>query len=123
MGAPKNQIGIGSRFGDRDELCHGPQRRIQAIELIGLAAGAGSQSAEAVVGTINPAVVCEVEECGTVCGEKVQRIRYANNETNYCPICQTGGRLLADRSLSLLLKKDWPKTPEELEELRERRAV
>jgi len=58
-----------------------------------------------------------------VCGEKVQRIRYADNETNYCPKCQTGGRLLADRSLSLLLKKDWPKTPEELEELRERKAV
>jgi formamidopyrimidine-DNA glycosylase len=56
----------------------------------------------------------------TVCGEKVQRIRYADNETNYCPKCQTGGRLLADRSLSLLLKKDWPKTPEELEELREK---
>ncbi len=53
-----------------------------------------------------------------VCGAKVQRIRYADNETNYCPACQTGGRLLADRSLSLLLKKDWPKTPEELEELR-----
>ena len=53
-----------------------------------------------------------------VCGAKVQRIRYADNETNYCPTCQTGGRLLADRSLSLLLKKDWPKTPEELEELR-----
>jgi formamidopyrimidine-DNA glycosylase len=56
-----------------------------------------------------------------VCGENVQRIRYADNETNYCPKCQTGGRLLADRSLSLLLKKDWPKTPEELEELREKR--
>jgi formamidopyrimidine-DNA glycosylase len=56
-----------------------------------------------------------------VCGEKVQRIRYADNETNYCPKCQTGGRLLADRSLSLLLKKDWPKTPEELEELKEKR--
>jgi len=53
-----------------------------------------------------------------ICGEKVQRIRYADNETNYCPTCQTGGRLLADRSLSLLLKKDWPRTPEELEELR-----
>jgi formamidopyrimidine-DNA glycosylase len=58
-----------------------------------------------------------------VCGEKVQRIRYADNETNYCPKCQTGGRLLADRSLSLLLKKDWPKTREELEELRERRTL
>lgn len=53
-----------------------------------------------------------------VCGATVQRIRYADNETNYCPTCQTGGKLLADRGLSLLLKKDWPKTPEELEELR-----
>ena len=55
-----------------------------------------------------------------VCGAKIQRIRYAENETNYCPHCQTGGKLLADRSLSLLLKKDWPKTPEELEEMRHR---
>jgi formamidopyrimidine-DNA glycosylase len=53
-----------------------------------------------------------------VCGMKVQRIRYADNETNYCPGCQTGGKLLADRSLSALLKKDWPRTPEELEEMR-----
>jgi formamidopyrimidine-DNA glycosylase len=53
-----------------------------------------------------------------VCGAKVQRIRYADNETNYCPGCQTGGKLLADRSLSKLLHKDWPDTPEELEELR-----
>jgi len=52
-----------------------------------------------------------------VCQTKVQRIRYAENETNYCPTCQTGGKLLADRSLSRLLKKDWPKTVEELEEL------
>ena len=50
-----------------------------------------------------------------VCGTTVQRIRYATNETNYCPNCQTGGRLLADRALSRLLKKDWPKTVEELE--------
>jgi formamidopyrimidine-DNA glycosylase len=50
------------------------------------------------------------------CGGKVQRIRYAANETNYCPQCQTGGRLLADRSLSRLLREDWPKTQEELEE-------
>jgi formamidopyrimidine-DNA glycosylase len=55
-----------------------------------------------------------------ICGAKVQRIRYAETETNYCPVCQTGGKLLADRSLSLLLKKDWPKTPEELEELKKR---
>jgi len=50
-----------------------------------------------------------------VCGNKVQRIRHASNETNYCPGCQTGGRLLADRALSRLLKQDWPRTPEELE--------
>lgn len=50
-----------------------------------------------------------------VCGTKVQRIRYASNETNYCPRCQTGGKLLADRSLSRLLKKDWPRTIDELE--------
>jgi formamidopyrimidine-DNA glycosylase len=52
------------------------------------------------------------------CGAKVQRIRYAANETNYCPHCQTGGKLLADRSLSRLLRQDWPRTPEELEERR-----
>lgn len=52
------------------------------------------------------------------CGEKVQRIRYADNETNYCANCQTGGRLLADRSLSRLLGADWPKTLEELEAMK-----
>jgi formamidopyrimidine-DNA glycosylase len=52
------------------------------------------------------------------CGTKIQRIRYAANETNYCPTCQTGGKLLADRSLSRLLKSDWPKTLEELENLK-----
>ena len=51
-----------------------------------------------------------------VCGSPVQRIVYASNETNYCATCQTGGKLLADRSLSRLLKDDWPKTVEELEE-------
>ena len=50
------------------------------------------------------------------CGAKVQRIRYADNETNYCAVCQTGGRLLADRALSRLLREDWPKTAEEWEE-------
>ncbi len=49
------------------------------------------------------------------CGSKVQRIVYADNETNYCATCQTGGKLLADRSLSRLLKDDWPRTIEELE--------
>lgn len=50
-----------------------------------------------------------------VCGTEVQRIRYADNETNYCPRCQTRGRLLADRSLSRLLKDDWPRTIDQLE--------
>jgi formamidopyrimidine-DNA glycosylase len=51
------------------------------------------------------------------CGAKVQRIRYASNETNYCAVCQTGGRLLADRALSRLLREDWPRTLEEREAL------
>jgi formamidopyrimidine-DNA glycosylase len=50
-----------------------------------------------------------------VCGTAIQRIRYASNEANYCPTCQTGGRLLADRGLSRLLRGDWPRTLEELE--------
>jgi formamidopyrimidine-DNA glycosylase len=54
------------------------------------------------------------------CGAPVQRIRYADNETNYCPACQTGGKLLADRSLSRLLGKDWPKTLDELETLKKK---
>jgi formamidopyrimidine-DNA glycosylase len=51
-----------------------------------------------------------------VCGTPVQRIRYADNETNYCPTCQTGGRLLADRGLSRLLREDWPRSLDEMEE-------
>jgi formamidopyrimidine-DNA glycosylase len=54
------------------------------------------------------------------CGEKIQRIRYADNETNYCARCQTGGKVLADRSLSRLLREDWPRTLEELEALKRR---
>ena len=54
------------------------------------------------------------------CGEKIQRIRYADNETNYCPHCQTGGKLLADRALSRLLREDWPRTLEELEAIKRR---
>ena len=58
-----------------------------------------------------------------VCGDPVQRIAYADNETNYCATCQNGGVLLADRGLSRLLKGDWPKTLDQLEELkRERRG-
>jgi formamidopyrimidine-DNA glycosylase len=54
------------------------------------------------------------------CGEPIQRIRYADNETDYCALCQTGGKLLADRGLSRLLKQDWPKTLDELEALKRR---
>lgn len=53
-----------------------------------------------------------------VCGSPIQRIRYADRETNYCAVCQTGGKVLADRGLSRLLGKDWPRTLEELEELK-----
>ena len=59
------------------------------------------------------------EACPT-CGEKIQRIRYADNETNYCAACQTGGKVLADRSLSRLLRSDWPRTLDELEALKRR---
>ncbi len=55
---------------------------------------------------------------GPRCGTKVQHIVYADNEANYCPTCQTEGRLRADRSLSRLLKEDWPRTLEELEQRR-----
>jgi formamidopyrimidine-DNA glycosylase len=51
------------------------------------------------------------------CQTKIQRIRYAANETDYCPLCQTGGKLLADRALSRLLREDWPRTPDELDSL------
>jgi formamidopyrimidine-DNA glycosylase len=55
-----------------------------------------------------------------VCGSPIQRIKYADRETNYCPTCQTGGKILADRGMSRLLGDDWPRTLDELEELRER---
>ena len=57
------------------------------------------------------------------CGEKIQRVSFASNEMNYCATCQNEGKLLADRGLSRLLKGDWPKTLEQLEEMkRERKA-
>lgn len=56
------------------------------------------------------------------CGTTIQRIRYASNETNYCPRCQTGGKLLADRALSRLLREDWPRTLDELELLTSKRT-
>src|ERR1035441_7012681 len=54
------------------------------------------------------------------CGESIQRIRYADHETNYCARCQTDGKILADRALSRLLGADWPRTPDELEALKRR---
>ncbi|MBT8337340.1 MAG: formamidopyrimidine-DNA glycosylase, partial [Gemmatimonadetes bacterium] len=56
-----------------------------------------------------------------VCGDPIQRIVYASRETNYCATCQTEGRVLADRAISRLLREDWPRTLEELEEHRESR--
>jgi len=58
-----------------------------------------------------------------VCGTPIQRIKYAESETNYCPECQTGGKLLADRALSRLLKEDWPKTLDDLEEMKKLKAI
>jgi formamidopyrimidine-DNA glycosylase len=57
------------------------------------------------------------------CGTKIQRIRYASNETNYCPRCQTGGKLLADRALSRLLREDWPRSLDEMDERVEAKRV
>jgi len=57
-----------------------------------------------------------------VCQSPIQNVRYAANETNYCPSCQTGGEILADRALSRLLKKDWPRTLDELERMRRPRS-
>jgi formamidopyrimidine-DNA glycosylase len=66
----------------------------------------------------NMAVHGRYREPCPVCSTPVQRIAYAENETNYCPRCQTGGKLLADRALSRLLREDWPKSLEELEEMK-----
>ena len=66
------------------------------------------------------AVHGKYEQPCPVCGDPVQRIRYAENESNYCPTCQTGGKLLADRALSPLFRGEWPKTLEEMEELKRR---
>lgn len=65
----------------------------------------------------NMAVHGRYKEACVRCGAPIQRIRYADNETNYCANCQTGGRLLADRALSRLMREDWPKTLDELEAL------
>src|SRR6266404_588792 len=80
-----------------------------------LRAAAGDQFPEKVTAfREGMAVHGRYKEACPRCGAKVQRIRYATNETNYCPKCQTGGKLLADRALSRILRADWPKTAEEL---------
>lgn len=56
-----------------------------------------------------------------MCRDPIQRVTYADRETNYCPTCQTGGKLLADRALSRLLKEDWPRSLDELEDYVARR--
>jgi hypothetical protein len=65
---------------------------------------------------------CQTPAVDPVCGSPVQRIVHAENETNYCAKCQTGEKLLADRSLSKLLKDDWPRTLEEMEEVKKTRS-
>ena len=76
-----------------------------------LSPGMGAPAAPAYEDRTQQAIVTSCPVCGT----PVQRLVYAENEANYCPGCQTGGRLLADRALSRLLKDDWPRTLEELE--------
>ena len=84
-----------------------------------LAADAGEAFPEKVTAfRVGMAVHGRYRQPCPVCGAPVQRIVHAENETNYCAVCQTGGKLLADRSLSRLLKQDWPRTLEELEEAR-----
>jgi formamidopyrimidine-DNA glycosylase len=81
-----------------------------------LRAEAGGEFPEKVTAfRANMAVHGRYKEPCVRCGAKIQRIRYADNETDYCPHCQTNGKLLADRALSRLLREDWPRTPEELE--------
>jgi formamidopyrimidine-DNA glycosylase len=86
-------------------------------EEFGLADGVGRFPGLGQITAFRPdfAVHGKFDEPCPVCGTKVQRIVYAENECNYCPRCQTEGRMLADRSLSRLLKDDWPSTIEELE--------
>jgi formamidopyrimidine-DNA glycosylase len=87
------------------------------IEVLRAEVGAGAFPEKVTAFRPGMAVHGRYQEPCPRCNAKVQRIRYASNETNYCPTCQTGGKLLADRSLSRLLRTDWPKTPEELEGL------
>jgi len=100
---------------DEIERLHGAIRDVLLLWIERLRKDAGNQFPEKVTAfRKDMAVHGRYRELCPVCGAKVQRIRYATNETNYCPRCQTGGKLLADRALSRLLREDWPKTAEEL---------
>jgi formamidopyrimidine-DNA glycosylase len=103
-----------------ERLFHATQRTLQLwIDRLGEEAGDGFPEK---VTAFRPemAVHGRFGQACPRCGEKIQRIRYADNETDYCPHCQTGDKLLADRGLSRLLGKDWPKTLDELELLKRR---
>jgi len=100
---------------DEIERLHGAIRDVLLLWIERLRKDAGNQFPEKVTAfRKDMAVHGRYREPCPVCGARVQRIRYATNETNYCPTCQTGGKLLADRALSRLLREDWPKTAEEL---------
>lgn len=136
---PRLVSGIGNAYSD--EILHAAQlspialtRKLQAQEWERLFAAA-RQTLELWVDRLRPGASSAFPEKVTAfrkdmavhgrygqpcrrCGETIQRIRYADNETNYCARCQTGGRVLADRALSRLLGADWPRTLEELEALK-----
>lgn len=108
---------------DTEEIVrlHAASKEVLSEWIVRLRAQAGSNIPEKVT-AFHPemAVHGKYGQPCPACGSPVQRIVYAENEANYCPVCQTGGKVLADRSLSRLLKNDWPKTIEDLERLRPR---
>jgi len=111
-------VKLTSRLSDAEiERLHAAAREVLTEWLERLTAGAGDGFPEHVT-AFRPemAVHGRYGQACPACGTPVQRITYAENEANYCPTCQTEGRLLADRSLSRLLKGDWPRTVQELEE-------
>jgi len=110
-------VKLTSRLTDEEiEVVHGATQTVLREWVERLRAEAGGEFPEKVT-AFRPemAVHGKYGQPCPVCGTAVQRIRYADNETNYCPRCQTDGRLLADRALSRLLRQDWPKRIEELE--------
>ena len=93
-----------------------PTAAVGALAGTGTLAAAGRSPAVSPPSRPASAVQGKYGRPSPACGSPVQRLVYAANEANYCATCQTGGRLLADRALSRLLKDDWPRTLEELEE-------